>query len=160
MKLKYLYTLILAVSLIRCDFTDLSPIDSFTDESYWTSVNDLKLYANSLYTNLSAPTAFGDNVSDNFVTTNYSSYLFNELTIPAEASSSNGWYWNTIRNCNYFLQRYGKVSGSEAEINKYVAEVRFFRGLLYYDKIKSFGDVPWYEKDLQPTDTEELYKTK
>lgn len=161
MKLKYIiYTLTLAVSLIRCDFTDLSPIDSFTDESYWTSTNDLKLYANSLYTNLSAPTAVGDNVSDNFVTTSYSSYLFNELTVPAEASSSNGWYWNTIRNCNYFLQRYGKVTGSEAEINKYVAEVRFFRGLLYYDKIKSFGDVPWYEKDLQTTDTEELYKAR
>ena len=99
MKLKYLiYIAIFSGSLVACDVTDLSPIDSFTDESYWTSVNDLKLYANSLYGNLSAPTATGDNISDNFVTNNYSSYLFNELTVPAEASSANGWYWNTIRN--------------------------------------------------------------
>jgi len=161
MKLKYLiYIAIFSGSLVACDVTDLSPIDSFTDESYWTSVNDLKLYANSLYGNLSAPTATGDNISDNFVTNNYSSYLFNELTVPAEASSANGWYWNTIRNCNYFMQRYDKVTGSEEEINKYVAEVRFFRGLLYFDKIKSFGDVPWYEKDLQTSDLEELYKAR
>ncbi|SCD22151.1 SusD family [Proteiniphilum saccharofermentans] len=161
MKLKYLiYVAIFSGSLVACDVTDLSPIDSFTDESYWTSVNDLKLYANGLYGNLSAPTATGDNISDNFVTNSYSSYLFNELTIPAEASSDNGWYWNTIRNCNYFMQRYDKVPGPEEEINKYVAEVRFFRGLLYFDKIKSFGDVPWYETDLQTSDTEELYKAR
>lgn len=161
MKLKYLiYIAIFSGSLVACNVADLSPIDSFTDESYWTSVNDLKLYANGLYENLGAPTATGDNISDNFVTNSYSSYLFNELTIPAEAASSNGWYWNTIRNCNYFMQRYDKVTGSEEEINKYVAEVRFFRGLLYYDKIKSFGDVPWYETDLQTSDTEELYKAR
>lgn len=161
MKLKYLiYIAIFSGSLAACDVTDLSPIDSFTDESYWTSVNDLKLYANGLYANLSAPTPTGDNVSDNFVTNSYSNYLFNELTIPSGASSDNGWYWNTIRNCNYFMQRYSKVSGLEVEINKYVAEVRFFRGLLYFDKIKSFGDVPWYETDLQTSDTEELYKPR
>lgn len=34
------------------------------------------------------------------------------------------------------------------------------RGLLYYSKIKTFGDVPWYEKDLQTSDTEELYKAR
>lgn len=159
MKLKYLiYLAIFTSSFAACDVTDLSPRDSFTDESYWTSVNDLKLYANGLYGNLGAPIPNGDNISDNFVTSNYSGYLFNELTIPAEASADNGWYWNTIRNCNYFMRRYTKVSGTEEEINKYVAEVRFFRGLLYFNKVKSFGDVPWYETDLQTSDTDELYK--
>jgi len=47
MKLKYLiYIAIFSGSLVACNVADLSPIDSFTDESYWTSVNDLKLYAN------------------------------------------------------------------------------------------------------------------
>lgn len=161
MKLRYIiYIGVLLGLLAACDVTDLSPKDSFTDESYWTSVNDLKLYANGLYGNLGGPTPTGDNVSDNFVTNNYSSFLFNELTIPSAAGSDNGWYWNTIRNCNYFMQRYSKVQGVEEEINKYVAEVRFFRGLLYYDKIKAFGDVPWYESDLQTSDTDELYKPR
>ena len=142
-----------------CDVTDKSPIDSLTDVSYWKTVQDLKLYANGLYNNLDAPSVTKDNTSDNCVTTNYSSWLFNESTVPATASSA-GWSWSNIRSCNFFLQRYKSVSGAENEINQYVAEVRFFRALDYYGKIKSFGDVPWYEKDLQTTDTEELYKAR
>lgn len=56
------------------------------------------------------------------------------------------------------MQRYGKVSGPEAEINKYVAEVRFFRAQEYYGKIRTFGDVPWYETDLQTDSEAELFK--
>ena len=29
--------------LSSCDYTDLSPIDSITDKTYWTTTNDLKL---------------------------------------------------------------------------------------------------------------------
>lgn len=153
-------TVLAGSAMVSCDYTDLSPIDSITDQTYWSSVNDLKLYANGLYGLLSSPTSTGDNESDNFVPKDYSSYLFDEYTIPASAGSDNGWYWNDIRSCNYFMQRYHTVSGTEAEINKYVAEIRFFRGLLYYSKIQRFGDVPWYEKDLQTDDTDELYKAR
>ncbi|KXB84142.1 SusD family protein [Prevotella sp. DNF00663] len=163
MKLKYIILVASVVSgtiLTSCNYTDLSPIDSFTDESYWHTPNDLKLYANGLYGYLSSPTATGDNTSDNFVTNSYVGYLFDEYTIPTDANSGNGWYWNDIRSCNYFLKRYHTVTGTEAEINKYVAEVRFFRALLYYDKLRMFGDVPWYDADLTTTDTEQLYKAR
>lgn len=158
--LKYImYTAAFTGLLTACDVTDRSPIDSLTDASYWTSVQDLKLYANGLYGNLDGPSVTKDNTSDNCVTTNYSSWLFNESTVPASASSA-GWSWTNIRACNFFLQRYQSVSGTESDINQYVAEVRFFRALDYYGKIRSFGDVPWYEKDLQTTDTDELYKAR
>ncbi len=161
MKVKHITFALLSASLLTaCDVTDLKPLDSFTDESYWNTTNDLKLYANGLYGILSSPSATLDNVSDNIVTSDYSTYLFDEQTVPSEASSSNGWYWNDIRSCNYFLQRYQKVQGTEAEINKYVAEVRFFRAVLYFDKIKMFGDVPYYDKDLQTNDDAELYKAR
>ena len=139
------------------DFTDLSPIDSFTDQSYWTTVDDLKMYATSFYGLLSSPSATLDGTSDNFVSRNASTWLFDQNTVP---SSGGGWSWGDIRNCNYFLNRYQKVQGSEADINKYVAEMRFFRSLLYFSKIKSFGDVPWYDRDLTTKDTEELYKAR
>ena len=82
------------------------------------------------------------------------------MTVPTEASGNNGWDWGNIRSCNYFLSRYQTAQGSESEINKYVAEVRFFRGLLYFSKVKMFGDVPFYDKDLQTDDTEQLYKAR
>ena len=53
MKLKYIFGMVAAVGLMNsCDVTDKKPIDSFTDESYWTKVSDLKYYANGLYDNL------------------------------------------------------------------------------------------------------------
>ena len=82
------------------------------------------------------------------------------MTVPTEASAGNGWYWNDVRDCNYFLKRYKKVVGNQDEINKYVAEVRFFRGLLYFNKVKMFGDVPYYSQDLQTDDTNELFKPR
>lgn len=156
MKLKNILLYIAIAGIFAsCSVTDKTPIDSLTDASYWKTVQDLKLYANGFYNNLDAPSVTKDNTSDNCVTTNYNTWLFNESTIP---SSGGGWDWGNIRNCNFFLQRYNKVSGTEEDINQYVAEVRFFRALDYFGKIKSFGDVPWYEKDLKTTDTEELYK--
>ncbi len=169
MKIKhYIYLFLMTGMLCACEnYTNLSPMDSFTDESYWNTPNDLKLYANGLYGLLSKPDPNLDGESDNFVTTNYSSYLFNELTIPEEAPDTttsmtpyNRWYWGDVRSCNYFLMRYNRVKGAETEINRYVAEVRFFRGLIYFDLIKSYGDVPWYDKDLQTTDRDELYKAR
>ena len=156
MKLRYISIIIAACALCSCkDALDLKPLDSFTDVSYWSTVNDLKLYANGLYTLLPGPSASLDNESDDMVTTNYSSYLFNETSVPA---SGGNWSFTNIRNCNFFLARYQTVEGNEADINMYVAEVRFFRSLQYFDMVKRFGDVPWYEKDLTTQDTEELYK--
>lgn len=158
-----LRNIILLVSLIpfilSCEITDKTPIDSLTDKSFWNTTSDLKLYATGLYNNLSAPSVTKDNESDNCVTTDYSQYLYDELTVPTTASDA-GWTWDNIRACNFFLQRYQTVTGREDDINKYVAEVRFFRALDYFEKVKRFGDVPFYEKDLQTSDKEELYKSR
>ena len=152
MKLKYiLFGVTLAGLITSCDVTDKSPIDSFTDKSYWTKVSDLEYYTTGLYDKLDKPSVTKDNTSDNCVVTNPDSYLFNEKVIPATTK-------DTEWNC--FMQRYGSVVGTEAEINPYVAEVRFFRALDYFAKIKAYGDVPWFEKDLQTSDTEELYKKR
>ena len=133
------------MTLASCDYTDLSPMDSFTDKSYWKSANDLKMYANGIYSNmLAGPSSTLDGESDNFVTNSPSGYLFNNYTVP---TSDGGWGWGNVRSCNYFMKRYHTASGSEADINKYVAEIRFFRAQDYYSKIRNFGDVPWYESD-------------
>jgi len=160
MKIKniFILSMMAGMTLASCDYTDLSPMDSFTDKSYWKSANDLKMYANGLYNSmLAGPSSTLDSESDDFVSRVYSGYLYNEYTVP---SSGGGWSWGNVRSCNYFLKRYQTASGSEAEINKYVAEVRFFRAQEYYSKIRNFGDVPWYESDLQTDDTEELYKAR
>lgn len=158
MKIKHISQLALGCALLfsACDATDLHPLDSLTDNSYWKTADDLQLYANGLLGNFGGASIYGDDQSDVFVNQTVSSYLFDTQTI----NSASGWDWGTIRSCNYFMTRYQQASGNEAEINQYVGEVRFVRALQYYSKIRSFGDVPWYDKDLQTTDIEELYKPR
>ena len=156
MKLKYL-ALAGLLGFTACDdVIDLKPLDSFTDESYWTSVDDLRGYANRFYTNLSGPSSSGDQQSDNRVPASYDAWLYNEYVV----DQAGDWSWTNIRNLNFFMARYHRVEGSEADINGQVAVIRFFRALDYFGKIKSYGDVPWYDKDLTDVDTEELFKAR
>ncbi|MDR2920135.1 MAG: RagB/SusD family nutrient uptake outer membrane protein [Tannerella sp.] len=169
MKLKYIIsTAILLAGIFSCDVTDLTPLDSLTDESYWNKPEDLKLYATRLYTDFVKPSVKLDERSDNCLTTNYNDYLFNEKNIPTNSDDGKEddqedkeiWSWKKIRACNFFMTRYKQVPGDDSEINPYVAEVRFFRALDYFKKIKKYGDVPYYDKDLQTNDTELLYKAR
>lgn len=140
------------------DALDLYPVDSVSDENFWNTAKDLELYANGFYGLL--PGALGpgaDDQSDCFVNEKPDTWLFNQESKP---SSGGGWSsgdWGNIRSCNYFMTRYKRATGSENEINRQVAVVRFFRAWEYFYKVRRFGDVPWYETDLN-VNSEELYK--
>ena len=135
----------LAVLMSSCDATDLKPWDSMTDQSYWHTVTDLQLYANGLLQNFGGATVSGDAVSDIMVQSSVNNYLFGTMTL----NDASGWDWSLIRQCNFFMNRYGQVEGDEASINQYVGEVRFVRANRYYYMIRIFGDVPWFDSDLQ-----------
>lgn len=160
MKNKYIATFIGFMGLVvSCDVTDINPIDSLTDKSYWRSTSDLQMYAESFYKNLSAPDAELDTQSDDRLKNTYNSWLYNETTVPASADDAE-WTWTNIRALNFYMTRYEQVEGDVATINRWTAVIRFFRAMDYFGKIKKFGDVPWYDKDLSTTDTEMLYKTR
>ena len=160
MKLKYIASAVVACGMLQaCDYTDLKPLEGFSDPTFWQSVDDLELYATGLFGNFGSATAFADEESDNMVPATISSYLF-DTYVTANASGWDYSAWSTIRQCNYFLNRYQRVEGKEADINKYVAEVRLIRAMAYYSKVRTFGNVPWYESDLQTNDEELLYKTQ
>ncbi len=72
----------------------------------------------------------------------------------------NGWKgdeWKKLRRINYFLANAGKAEGIEADINHYIGIARFFRARFYFDKVKNYSDVPWYDAPLGNED-EALYK--
>lgn len=161
MKNKY-YSIILIIGIVlaitSCDVTNTVPEDAITDLNYWTKTDDLKQYANSFYTTLSGPSQWYDTSSDNAVTNSPDNKLFNNLVVPG---SGGGWStgdWGNIRNLNYFLNRYQTVVGDESVINHYVGEIRFFRANEYFNKVKTFGDVPWYDVDLTTADDDLLMK--
>lgn len=156
MKNKYLIVAAsVMVALSSCKNTDLTPTDSITDATFWRTTNDLEQYANGFYGNLGEANAFGDDNTDVRLNNNISNFFVGAYTVP---NSDDSWSFNTIRNINYFLNRYQTVKGDQNLINQYVGEVRFFRALEYWGKIKRYGDYPWYEKDLGTSDEDLIFK--
>lgn len=74
-------------------------------------------------------------------------------------NTSNSWSWGSIRNVNYFIKYNTDPSLSEELRNNYTGIARLFRAYLYYNKLVTYGRVPWIDKPLDPTD-EDLYKTQ
>lgn len=160
MKLKYLlYSSILGVaSLTSCNdaFLERSP-QSINDQTYWSTPSDLETYANAFYDILPGGVSnYDDTWSDNQVPRNIESYIWQQYAVPTEDSNWSKSAWSNLRYINYFMTHYGQVTGDESEINRYVGEMRFFRALEYFSKIRTYGDVPWLESDMN-TDSPELY---
>lgn len=140
------------------DKLNLYPEDSISEETFFKDATDLELFANGFYGLL--PGALGpgaDDQSDCFVNEKPNTWLFNQETIPTSGGGWSSGDWGNIRSLNFFMQRYRKAQGTEDEINRQVAVIRFFRAWEYFYKVRRFGDVPWYETDLN-IDSEELYK--
>lgn len=159
-KIIYSTMLLSAIALSSCKVTDVIPQERISDATFWSTTNDLELYCNSFYVgNLQEASPILDQHTDNRLYKEPSKWLLGSTTVPNNSDDA-GWTWSNLRNINYFLQRYQRVQGNQADIDQYVGEMRFFRALEYFNKIKRFGDVPWYDKDLNINDTEELFKAR
>lgn len=135
--------------------------EAINDETFWNTTEDLKTYANQFYGHLPAGlNSTSDGESDNQVPNNKPSFFWDQAPVPESGGNWSKGDWEPIRNLNYFMTHYEKAVGTEAEINIYVAEIRFFRAFHYGGKIRTFGDVPWLEKELTTADTTLLYGDK
>lgn len=165
MKIKSLFYIgIAALALASCNdsFLERAP-QNVNDKTFWNTPEDLKTYANYFYSLLPDGLSSISDETDNQVPNSVSSFFWNQLSAPAEAADWCNWSksgWQPIRRTNYFLAHYQAVVGAEADINKYVAEVRFFKAHQYAGLMRTFGDIPWLDKDLETEDTELLYGPK
>jgi hypothetical protein len=161
MKLKYMIYMSTALLTTGCNdaFLERAP-QSLNDQTFWSTANDLKTYANGFYGLIPAGVSnLDDTNSDTQVPNSINTFLWGQYTVPTEGGTWSQSNWSTIRKLNYFMTHYQNAQGTEAEINTYVGEIRFFRALQYFDKIKTLGDVPWLDKDLN-VDSKELYGPK
>lgn len=159
MKLNKFTILSLAILLMAsCNdsFLERYPEDAISEKNFFKTVADLETYTNGLY-NWGAST--NDNVSDNVVYSETSGVFdrMNDLITPEEVGQ---WSWGDVRSINFFLSRTHQAVGNKADIDHFIGLGRLYRARAYYAKVQSYSDVPWYSKDLQTTDTDELYKTQ
>lgn len=74
-------------------------------------------------------------------------------------STGGGWNWEALRSLNFLLENSHNCEDQDVR-NKYDAITRFFRAYFYFKKVQRFGDVPWYDKVLDSSDAELLYKPR
>lgn len=138
------------------DFMDRFPETEITDIKFFNTVNDLKTYTNSFYEYLDY--AYNDVATDNVVYIE-EDYFYSLLRGEINYRNVGKWEgWDNIRNVNYMLVNTSKVQGNEDEINHHIGVARLFRAYLYYDLVKKYSDVPWYNKPLETSDEDLLYK--
>ena len=139
-----------ALTLGSCaDDLDRFPLSSLSPETYFNNEEELKTFTNGFYGQF--PTAqSGYSESEDVVC------IFNlpvttvglTRTIP---TTGGGWDWGYLRNINLYLQ-YSHRCNSQSAREHYDGVARFFRAYFYFEKVKRFGDVPWYNRPLSSTD--------
>lgn len=147
-------------------FLDKEPFSSLTPNQVFQNSNDVALYVNSFYVNQipsSATIATADNTSD-YISGNTIPPLMSASTSANNvvAPITGGWTtsnWGVLRNINYFLDNDNNPAIPAAVRNNYNGVAKFFRAYFYYNMLKAYGDVPWYNHAVAPGDAS-LYKTR
>lgn len=157
MKKNILYIGLVALALQSCDYLDREPLDSISKDKFFSTAgaDGLQQYCNNLYPKLikghGDPQSYNfgmmeeDFKSDNIYTWEYNSISFGLHVAPTGAKDTE-WNWENIRACNDFLANYEQSQASEAEKHRFAGEILFLKTLDYFNKVKTYGDVPWQYK--------------
>ncbi|MCG6191004.1 RagB/SusD family nutrient uptake outer membrane protein [Maribellus maritimus] len=163
MKNKIFIIPVLFLLLYSCnnDYLELTP-DTKLGESadFFESESGLETFTNSFYSYIDYAKITDDFNSDNCERfTTLPTIRSADYNVPT-ALGSGGWDWEQLRNINYFIANCSASGIDENIKNEYLAIAKFFRAWFYFDKVRDFGDVPWYSQPLQTNDEELLYKTR
>ena len=149
------------VGFTSCEkFFTREPINKFSAETYFASEAELKMYTdgfiNSWMPDYSVP-ASGDMFNDLIATKNSTGYLLEGAVY--NASKRSAWSWGWLRRINFMLEGMAKNGGNipEAIYKHYEGVARFWRAYQTFSNMKTYGNIPWTDKYLQPTDEDILY---
>lgn len=152
MKNKILSLIAAAVCLVACDL-NYTPLSKLSPESFFSTESELQAFSNQFYTSL---TVGGfDEISDMLTKNQLTDEIIGNRQVP---NSGGGWSFTDLRNFNTLIE-YSVNCPDEKVRTQYVALARFFRANFYFEKVKRFGDVPWYDKQLGSEDPD-LYKAR
>jgi starch-binding outer membrane protein, SusD/RagB family len=155
---------ILALNLIfnACqeDFLDRHPLDQVTSVDFFKQPKDLEVYMNQFYNTGLLPeyTNYGEDFgSDNAIQRAPVERLKGTRVVNTTGSLPYG----NVRRINYFFDNYKSVEEENDfdDYKQYLGEAYFFRGLIYFNLLKSYGDIQWITTELQP-DSPELYEAR
>ncbi len=157
---KILYPILLMLAgfaFTACnDLLDVVPKDKLTKDTFFKNEGEMKAFAIVFYGAFPEGADIYIANDDHYTQNNLSNEEMGKRTIPADGG---GWNWGALRNINTLLENLDHCD-DVAVRTKYEALARFFRAYFYYNKVVRFGDVPWYDKTIGSTETEQLNRPR
>lgn len=147
---KILYIITAAVLLLTsCDLTETRQAEADRNMMFGSETG-LKVYAYSFYNELpDYDDAFKKDATADYAAKNQiSTYEAGAYTV----ETSTSWSWSALRNINYFIKYNTDERISETIRNNYTGIAKFFRAYFYFDKLVTYGEVPWIDEPLEPED--------
>ena len=157
-KIAYILLPILAgFTLTGCDnMLDVYPLDRMSPETFYKTETELQAYGMNLYAMLPGGASLFIEDADTYIQMGLTDEQKGTRTVPA---SGGGWSWGNLRTANTMLEYLPNCSDPAVRA-KYEGFARFFRAYFYFNMVKRFGDVPWYDKPVGSADTEALNRPR
>ena len=150
---KHIYIILAALAgFTSC--LDKEPLSQMSPETFFSNENELQAFSNPFYTIFPSTTLYSENV-DNVIRLELSEEVRGARIVPA---SGGGWTWTILRDINTMLGHIDNCKDEQVR-EQYEGLARFFRAYFYFEKVKMFGDVPWYDKEMA-SDDPDLYKPR
>lgn len=184
MKTRYIIAslLIAASGLTSCNsFLDIDPTDQASDKLVWSNTKYAELAINYFYADIPYLGSFSsyqclagltEGLTDEFkygnMNYNAECYIPNEISYggivltPSYTDTYMG-VWETtyeeIRRVNEALSKLKSSSFDESVKKQYEGELRFFRGMYYFELLKRYGQAIIYDDDLSKITTDHALDT-
>ena len=173
------------IGLSSCnDYLNMTPTDSVSDKLIWSSETYANMAVNYFYSDIPYFGSFGDGqclagmtegLTDEFKygATTYNAYMYIPNEISYGGSVLTASYVNTyLGNWSTVYKDIRRVNEALSNLNKYgsslsddvktrlTGELRFFRGMYYFELIKRYKQVILYDKDLTQMSTNHVLNTE
>ena len=155
----YCTAIILLMSGCNDSFLERYPTDKLSPQTFFQNENDFRVYTNGFYIMLpTGPDIYQAERADNIVSNTQISEVWGTRLVP---TTDGNWNWSDLRKINFLLNNENAINYSNTTVrNRYFGIARFFRALFYFEKVKRYGDVPWYSVVIESNDTENLMKPR
>jgi len=140
-------------------FLEKYPTDKLSPQTFFKNENDFIVYTNGFYSMLpGGEEIYKAEGADNIVSNTQPSEVWGKRLVPTTDSY---WSWSNLRKINFMLTNKNALANENTTIrDKYFGIAKFFRALFYFNKVKRYGDVPWYSVVIETNDIDNLMKPR
>ena len=129
---------------------DEYPLDAISPETYYNNADELRSATNQFYGMFPGAASGYTESADVVCIFNLPAEVQGIRTVP---TSGGGWNWEYLRAVNFYLSHSVRCDDVDAR-EHFDGIARFFRAYFYFEKVKRFGEVPWFDRELSSTDPE------